>query len=76
MEPNQKAKTAYQEIQELLKGLTPANKQKILNTLQKELTVPAEKNPAISVGKQKRNGKTVDPADAQLLAAAKKQGKI
>ena len=75
-EPNQKAKTAYQEIQELLKGLTPTNKQKILNTLQKELTVPAEKEPTITVGKQKRSKKTVDPADAQILAAAKKQGKI
>ena len=76
LEPNQKAKTAYQEIQELLKGLTPTNKQKILNTLQKELTVPAEKEPTITVGKQKRSKKTVDPADAQILAAAKKQGKI
>ena len=34
----QKAKSAYQQIQSLLKGLTPANKQKILTSLQKELT--------------------------------------
>ena len=34
----QKAKSAYQQIQSLLKGLTPANKQKILASLQKELT--------------------------------------
>jgi hypothetical protein len=73
---NQKAKTAYQQIQSLLKGLTPANKQKILASLQKELVPPVEKDPTISVGKQKRNKKAVDPADAQLLAAAKKQGKI
>ena len=56
-----------------LNNLTPANKQKILAALQKEL---APQNPTISVGKQKRNPKSVDPADAQLLATAKKQGKI
>jgi hypothetical protein len=40
----QKAKSAYQQIQSLLKGLTPANKQKILASLQKELAnSPAKK---------------------------------
>jgi hypothetical protein len=40
----QKAKSAYQQIQSLLKGLTPANKQKILASLQKELAnAPAKK---------------------------------
>ena len=72
----QKTKTAYQQIQGLLKDMTPANKQKILASLQKELVPPVEKEPTITVGKQKRNKKAVDPADAQLLAAAKKQGKI
>ena len=72
----QKTKTAYQQIQGLLKDMTPANKQKILASLQKELVPPVEKEPTVSVGKQKRNPKAVDPADAQLLATAKKQGKI
>jgi hypothetical protein len=40
----QKAKSAYQQIQSLLKDLTPANKQKILTSLQKELAnAPAKK---------------------------------
>jgi hypothetical protein len=72
----QKTKTAYQQIQGLLKDMTPANKQKILASLQKELVTPAVKEPTVTVGKQKRNRKAVDPADAQLLATAKKQGKI
>jgi len=60
-------------IKDLLKGLNTKQKQALLTTLQKEL---APQNTTVSVGKQKRNSKTIDPADAQLLATAKKQGKI
>ena len=69
----------------MMKNLSPNQQKIVYRTLQKEFNVePAktqkatsvEKEPIISVGKQKRSAKTVDPADAQLYAAAKKQGKI
>jgi hypothetical protein len=66
----QKTKTAYQQIQGLLKDLTPANKQKILAALQKELAKDSE----LSIG-----GKKLDPnnpEDAKIIDMLKKQGKL
>jgi hypothetical protein len=64
------------QFKSLLKDLTPTQKQTILTNLQKELGTQVKKEPTVTVGKQKQSKKTVDPADAQLLATAKKQGKI
>jgi catalase len=66
----QQAKSAYQQIQGLLKGMTPENKQKILASLQKELA----NNSTSSIGGQKLDPN--DPADAKMLDMLKKQGKI
>ena len=66
----QKTKTAYQQIQGLLKDLTPANKQKILAALQKELAKDSE----LSIV-----GKKLDPnnpEDAKIIDMLKKQGKL
>ena len=67
------ASGAVAQVNNLIQGLTPKQKQALLANLQQEL---APQNTTVSVGKQKRNSKSVDPADAQLLATAKKQGKI
>jgi hypothetical protein len=68
------------QIGALLNKLNSTQKKQLLASLEKELGItqkkPATKSPTVTVGKQKRNNKSVDPADAQLLAAAKKQGKI
>ena len=66
----QKTKTAYQQIQGLLKDLNPANKQKILAALQKELA----KDSKLSIGG--KNLDPNDPEDAKIIDMLKKQGKL
>jgi hypothetical protein len=70
----QQAKMTAAQITKLMQGLSTRQKQSILQSLQAELgkTSPT----TVSVGKQTKNKNAVDPADAQLLAAARKQGKI
>ena len=70
----QQAKMTAAQITKLMQGLSTRQKQSILQSLQAELgkTSPT----TVSVGKQTKNKNAIDPADAQLLAAAKKQGKI
>lgn len=70
----QQAKMTVDQIKKLMQGLTPRQKQSVLTALQAELGKNTQ--PAVSVGKQTKNKKAIDPADAQLLATAKKQGKI
>jgi hypothetical protein len=79
------AKITSTTITQMMKDFSPGQKKIVLQALQKELNndlakkqpnTPVKKEPTITVGKQKRSAKVVDPADAQLLATAKKQGKI
>ena len=66
----QKTKTAYKQIQDLLKDLTPENKQKILAALQKELANDSD----LSVGGNKLDPN--NPDDAKMIDMLKKQGKL
>lgn len=70
----QQAKMTAAQITKLMQGLSTRQKQSILQSLQAELGKNTQ--PAVSVGKQTKNKNAIDPADAQLLATAKKQGKI
>jgi len=65
------------DIKKLMKNFTTQQKKSVLQTLTRDLSIElAKKEPKVTVGKQKRSTKAIDPVDAQLLAAAKKQGKI
>lgn len=70
----QQAKMTVDQIKKLMQGLSTRQKQSVLTALQTELGKNTQ--PSVSVGKQSKNKNAVDPADAQLLATAKKQGKI
>lgn len=70
----QQAKMTVDQIKKLMQGLSTRQKQSVLTALQAELGKNTQ--PSVSVGKQSKNKNAVDPADAQLLATAKKQGKI